>query len=246
VCLVGSAWLDLLMRIFLSYRRADTQDAVGRLADKLRATPGVSKVFMDVEEIDRGQNFMQAIDKAMRRSRVRLVVIGREWTKLAGADGAPRILNPSDTVAAEVRAALAGNARVIPVLVNGATMPCEAEIPADLAPLTKLNAAPLRHDTFDSDFVLLTNAIFNRRHARGVGAYLERHPFQAGLLRGMIGLVASAILLISALLALRELGIVQGALGGSREAAIFIAGAVLLVGTFAPVFLGGAKRRRAL
>ena len=231
------------MRIFLSYRRADTQDMVGRLADKLRATPGVSEVFMDVEEIARGQNFVQAIDKAMRKSRVRLIVIGREWTKLAGSDGRPRILNGEDTVAAEVRAALAGGARAIPVLVNGATMPAEHEIPADLAALTKLNAAPLRHDTFDSDFVLLTNAIFNRRHARGFRAYLERHPVQAALLRGGVGFVVSAIVLIGALMAMREFGIVTGALGGSREAAVFIAAAIMIVGTFGPMMFGGPKRR---
>lgn len=231
------------MRIFLSYRRADTKDVVGHLATRLMATPGVSKVFMDVDAIDRGENFVAAIRKSMRQCKVRLVVIGPDWASLKDDGGRPRILAEDDMVAMEVREALTGAARVIPVLVNGAAMPPAEALPPDLSPLTQLNAAPLRHETFDSDFVLLTNAIFNRKSARGASAYFERHPAQAAILRGLVGFAVSAIVLIAGLMVAREFGLLRGALGGSREAAVFIAGAVMLAGTFGPVFLLGRRRR---
>jgi hypothetical protein len=234
------------MRVFLSYRRDDTRDVVGRIADKLRATPGVSKVFMDVEDIGGGENFVRSIQKGMRQARVRLVVLGQHWTSLADASGQPRIRAMGDHVAAEVRTALQTKGRVIPVLVNGARMPSAAELPPELAPLTQLNAVPLRHETFDSDFVLLTNVMFNRRSARGLAAYFERHPVQAALLRGVLGFAVTGIALVAALMAIRAFGLVSGPIGGSREAAVFIAAAVMIVGTFAPVLLGGAKRRRSV
>jgi uncharacterized membrane protein len=72
-----------------------------------------------------------------------LAIIGKDWTgPRPGA--APRILDPDDPVRAEVETALSENVRVMPVLVNGATMPKEAEVPASLKRLPYLNAIEIK------------------------------------------------------------------------------------------------------
>jgi hypothetical protein len=42
------------MKVFVSYRRSDTQDLAGRLVDRLRAVPEISFVFFDVQTIAAG------------------------------------------------------------------------------------------------------------------------------------------------------------------------------------------------
>src|SRR4029077_7240009 len=45
--------------LFISYRRGDSAAYAGRLCDRLSAVLGVHRVFMDVEEIQPGENFAQ-------------------------------------------------------------------------------------------------------------------------------------------------------------------------------------------
>jgi hypothetical protein len=59
----------------------------------------------------------------------------------------------------EVEAALARDVRVIPVLVEDATMPRRKDLPEDLATLARRNAFILRHETFRADAARLAGAI---------------------------------------------------------------------------------------
>ncbi len=230
-------------KVFLSYRRDDTRDMVGRLADRLRETPGVSTVFLDVVDIEPAEDFLREIKAAVAASPVRLIVIGKQWATITGADGRPRLAAPNDVVAAEVRQALTAPGRSIPVLVNGAPMPPPEALPEAIRDLATLNGLPLRHEHFEEDFERLTNAILNRKRARGIGAYLARHPVQAVVMRGSIGLVSAALLFFALLLANGPQGrFVSLPLGGTREAAMLIAAAVLLAGTLAGALWRGRRR----
>lgn len=66
-------------RIFLSYRRADAQHIAGRLFDRLEARFGSGNVFMDVDSIEPGLDYGEAIDKAVGSCDVLLAVIGNGW-----------------------------------------------------------------------------------------------------------------------------------------------------------------------
>lgn len=68
------------MRVFLSYRRSDTRDFSARLADRLRSSPDVSDVFLDVTKIEPGERFPQRLTDALRSSDFVLIVIGKNWT----------------------------------------------------------------------------------------------------------------------------------------------------------------------
>jgi hypothetical protein len=66
-------------RIFLSYRRVDTAHVAGRLFDRLEARFGAGTVFMDVDSIEPGIDFTEAIEAAVGSCGVLLALIGPRW-----------------------------------------------------------------------------------------------------------------------------------------------------------------------
>jgi hypothetical protein len=79
-----------MAEIFLSYRRQDSQSATGRLADRLEEHFGAERVFRDHESIVAGEDFVEAIRRAIEASTVVLVVIGPRWLEARAASGARR------------------------------------------------------------------------------------------------------------------------------------------------------------
>ena len=184
------------MNVFLSYRRSDTQDLAGRLADRLRATSGIGRVFIDVEEIAPGVDFEARIRNALAASDVCLVLIGSRWIG-ARDDGAGRIFDERDFVRLEVSAALASGRRLLPVLANDGQMPQEVDLPEDLHGLPRINAISVRHAYFDHDMEYLVDTLFVRRKPGAIGAYFRRHPVHAGVARAVAGALASLALLVA-------------------------------------------------
>jgi predicted ATPase len=129
-----------MARIFISYRRADSAGHVGRLYDHLSARFGAGNIFIDLDAIPPGADFVATIETAIAESDWLLAVIGPQWLSLRAANGARRIDDPADFVRLEIATALARNSRVVPVLVGDAAMPGEHELPAALAPLARRNA----------------------------------------------------------------------------------------------------------
>jgi hypothetical protein len=67
--------------------------------------------------------------------------------------------NPEDFVRVEIATALKRKIRVIPVLVDGASMPRSSDLPDDLKLLARLNALEVSHNRFNGDFGRLVTAI---------------------------------------------------------------------------------------
>src|SRR5512134_3673778 len=130
-------------RIFLSYRRADTAGYAGRLAEALRSRFGRDSVFQDVEAIRPGSDFVHEIDGAIARCHVLVVLIGDTWLTERSASGGRRLEDPEDFVRLEIATALRRGMGVLPVLVEGAKMPPEGDLPADLRPLARVQALEL-------------------------------------------------------------------------------------------------------
>ena len=131
------------MRVFISYRRGDAPDATDRLAEKLRRRFGRDNVFIDIESVEAGADFMAVIGDRVRHCDAFLAVIGQEWLDVRGADGGRRIDDPGDPVRLEIEAALERNVQIFPVLVHGARAPEQIELPASVAPLMRHNAVEL-------------------------------------------------------------------------------------------------------
>lgn len=140
-----------MARIFISYRRDDAAGDAGRLADHLNRRFGKERVFLDIDTIDPGTDFVKTLHTSLQETVALLVVIGPRWTSIRGADGALRLDSATDYVRLEVEAALGRNIPVVPVLVQGAKMPRPEELPASLAALTHRQAASVDHAEFHDD-----------------------------------------------------------------------------------------------
>jgi TIR domain len=146
-------------KIFISYRRSDTEIAAGRLGKDLRARFGDDAVFRDKESINAGADWTEAIGGAIGRQGLVLVLIGERWLQGA-SDGSRRIDDPADTHRREISAALESGCSVIPILVGDMRMPAEAELPENIRSLSRHNALKLRDDEWEGyDFPRLANEI---------------------------------------------------------------------------------------
>jgi len=127
-----------MSKIFLSYRRQDSIGVAGRIYDRLRAHFGSDAVFMDIDSIPFGEDVQAHIDAAVGQCDVVLAVIGTKWAGVT--DAHRRLDDPKDFVRIELESALHRNLPVIPILIDQATMPSEADLPPSLARLAVRNA----------------------------------------------------------------------------------------------------------
>lgn len=136
-------------QIFISYRRADSQWAASRLYDSLTAVFPDERLFMDVDSIDPGQDFVDVLADKVGRADVFLALIGPDWLTETNADGVRRIDDDADFVRIEIASALEQPTTVvIPVLLDGATPPTEADLPDSLKPLARRHFARLTHEGY--------------------------------------------------------------------------------------------------
>jgi hypothetical protein len=137
--------------IFISYRRDETAGYAGWLSDALNDCFGEHRVFRDIDSIEPGLDFVEAIERAIDSSDVVLVVIGKNWLTATDESGQPRLQNPDDYVRLEIASALKRNIRVVPLLMPGASMPHRNELPDDLVGLTRRNAFPMNDSSWRDD-----------------------------------------------------------------------------------------------
>ena len=126
-----------MSRIFINYRREDSAPNASRIYEWLSERYGDNQVFMDVDTIEPGLDWMQAIDRAVGSADLVLAVIGADWLNEFKRRG----FETDDPMRHELETALAReNIRVIPLLVNGAKMPPSSELPPTLASLARRHA----------------------------------------------------------------------------------------------------------
>jgi hypothetical protein len=163
--------LSLLATVFLGYRRDDSAGHAGRLYDALGRRLGPGSVFRDIDALEPGQDFVAAIHARLADCRVFLAVIGRDWVDARDATGQQRLALADDYVRLEVAAALArSGVRLIPVFVEGATMPPAEQLPEDLRGLTRLQGLSLRDETWDTDVDRLVASITKTLGSRAIRA----------------------------------------------------------------------------
>jgi TIR domain len=155
--------------VFISYRRDDSATMCGRIFESLEWYFGKGAVFKDVDSIPFGVPFPQYITSVLERCGVTLVVIGRRWLDVTGPDGRRRLDNPGDFVRLEIETALTRPGMlVLPLLVEGATMPPADQLPESLRPLTQLNSAVVRNDPdYQGDMRRVETAVQSALLAQG-------------------------------------------------------------------------------
>jgi WD40 repeat protein len=165
-------------RVFVSYRRDDAGDAAGRIYDHLVEQYGAESVFIDIDTIPAGADFVQVISEAVASCDVLIAVIGKRWLTVKDGSGGRRIDDPLDFVHLEIATALSSGVQVVPALVQRIVMPKETQLPAPLRALARRNAINLSHEHFGEGMHrLIADLDVTResvRYAREQGAEREQ------------------------------------------------------------------------
>ena len=148
-----------LGKIFISYRRSDTQGYAGRLSDSLESYFGGNRVFRDIDDIKGGSEFAKDIEKQMSSADAVIVLIGPNWLTISNDDGKRRIDDPDDWVVEEIATAIELGIRIFPVLIEGTVLPRIEELPEKLAPILNYNAITISDRNWDADILGLGKII---------------------------------------------------------------------------------------
>lgn len=157
---LSSLWQNKTQsRVFISYRREDTQWFAGRLADSLSRYFGDKRVFRDVDGIEGGADFGEVIRGTLKQSDATIILIGDKWLSTTNDTGERRLDQADDWVAQEVVAALDAGIPVYPVLVDDTPMPRSSELPERLQPILRFNAISISDNRWQSDVSRLAKII---------------------------------------------------------------------------------------
>jgi hypothetical protein len=150
-----------LARIFISYRRDDTEAEAGRIRDHLsRGVLCRHTVVRDLDSVRPGQQFETWIDRELERCRCVLFVIGPRWlSSLQERRRDEKVGKAPDRLRREIVRTLAlcredPRKLVVPVLVQGAEQPLEEQLAAIeplLVPLALLQHKRLHRESFERD-----------------------------------------------------------------------------------------------
>ena len=146
-------------QIFISYRREESRWSARSLHDRLCRNFDPKQIFMDIDAIALGEDFVKSIEATVAKCDVLIAVIGNNWLTSKDDHGNRRLDNPDDFVRMEIGAALKREISVIPVLVDAALMPRATDLPENLKSLVRRNALRITDTSFDGDCQRLAAAI---------------------------------------------------------------------------------------
>jgi hypothetical protein len=138
-------------KVFISYRRDDSAGSAGRVHDRLQRDLGRDLLFMDVDAIPLGMNFVKILREEVAKCGVLLAVMGPRWCDACDDHGNRRLDDPNDFVRIEIATALQRGIAVIPILVDGAKVPKADQLSEDLKELVLRNGLDVRHASFRND-----------------------------------------------------------------------------------------------
>jgi hypothetical protein len=200
-----------MSKILVSYRREDSAAYAGRLADRLRQSFGAENVFVDIDTIQPGQDFVESIDASVGSCDALVAVIGKTWLSGSDASGRRRLDNPDDFVRREIATALRRGIRVIPALVGDATMPAASDLPEDLSTLVRRHAIEITDTSFHHDADRLIEAIAAAtRHRKPLANWLPKLQWQP---------TARVWIAVASVLALAAVGYWRFSIAGARNPA---------------------------
>ncbi len=179
-----------MSKIFISYRRSDSRSITGRILDRLKMHFKTEEVFMDVEAIPPGVNFLDYTNQRLAGAEIFIPIIGKTWAKSLKT----REVDTNDFVRIEVEQALERKIPILPILVEGAKMPKITELPASVAKIVYYNSIEVRPDPdFENDANKLVNALKSQVSAK---ALRPKEKSRADLMDKMKYVAAGAVVLL--------------------------------------------------
>ncbi len=145
-----------MSKIFISYRRVDSQNATGRILDRLKDVFKTEEVFMDVESIPQGINFLEFSRKRLEDAEIVVAIVGKNWAKSL----IERENDPNDFVRIEIEEALASKVPILPVYVDDAKSPGPVDLPLSIQNFSYFNGITVRpNPDFENDISKVIEAI---------------------------------------------------------------------------------------
>lgn len=132
-------------QIFINYRREDSSWSAGRIYDNLLLYFDKNQIFIDVDSIGLGDDFIDYVENSIKNCDVLLAIIGSKWLEII-----KQKTNQIDFVRLEIAAALKNNIKIIPILVEDAKMPSIDDLPEEIKFLSRKNAFLLSHISFNN------------------------------------------------------------------------------------------------
>lgn len=146
--------------IFVSYRKSDARFGAAAVYELLTHRFGKERIFLDNQSMLPGSIYPQRLREALNSVRVLLVLIGPNW--LAIDPTSPNrflIQHENDWVRHEIRNAVARCITIVPVLLDGASLPGADELPEDVRPLVHRQFVEVRHRYLGADIKRLADVI---------------------------------------------------------------------------------------
>jgi TIR domain len=138
-------------KVFLCYRRDDSAGYAGRIEDRLVREFGQNLLFIDVDAIPLGVDFIKVLHEEVAKCAVLVAVIGNRWLDASDEAGNRRLDDEEDFVRVEIKAALQRDIPVIPILLDGVRVPKANQLPKDIEALATRNGLDVRHSSFHGD-----------------------------------------------------------------------------------------------
>jgi pterin-4a-carbinolamine dehydratase len=120
---------------------------------------GNERVFIDTDSIRVGDDWQARIDQALHQATLLIVVIGPQWLWLQDDYGRRRLDNDEDWVRGEIAHALKEQIKVIPILVQHATLPQKEGLPTIIQNLLDFQALTLHEEHWERDRESLVHLI---------------------------------------------------------------------------------------
>lgn len=168
-----------MKRLFINYRASDAWNAAERLAADLNRALTPGQVFLDSRGIDGGEEWPDRLHAELAKANVFFALIGKQWLTARNDMSQQRRLDePGDWVRREIEVSLIrqkqGGLTVVPVLVDGATLPDMVALPESLHRLLKLQARPLRNGPdWDRDVAALITLLID--HGCSLASTTDAH-----------------------------------------------------------------------
>jgi TIR domain len=128
----------LATKIFISYRRGESETDAHRIYDKLCSLFGDMAVFID-DNIPYGNDFRDHIVREISKSSIVLALMGPDWLRSVQE----RSDDPEDWLRLEIEAALQLNIPIIPALISNTPMPSAKDLPRSIQLLAFSNAVSI-------------------------------------------------------------------------------------------------------
>ena len=142
----------MVAKVFISYRRDDTKYQARMIYAAFCKVLPQDHVFMDLASIPPGENFRKTLKNWVDQCEVLLALIGPRWIDASDPKTNRRRLdNPGDFVRIEIGEALARDIPVVPVLIDGTSLPDAGLLPDELKDLIDRQAEFVEFRTFEED-----------------------------------------------------------------------------------------------